>query len=166
MVFDHIGLQKANSWNCDDLAHRSTLGFLCEWVISLFFIVQGQRNPIGEGLTFITLHYTFVVLSKSLLALYQIQPLVYSNRGFIQLFNSPLMARNIQSSFEQGAVFCLACCLQKTSRKTPHKIVVLHCHCAGHLIRYMSVTSQTTGLLFHRNTIQTFIDCFSWGVIP
>ena len=41
-------------------------------------------------------------------------------------------------------------------------------YCAGHLIPITSsiASSQTTSVLFHRNTIQNFIDCSLWGVIP
>lgn len=130
MVFDHIGPQKANSWNCDDLAHRSTLSFFV-WM-SFFSILYCAWTEKPDWRRPDLYHITLLLSCQN--PCWQCikfnRSCILANSGFIEPLNSPLMARNVQSSFEQGRIFCLSCCLQKTSRKTsPHSRCVTQPSC-------------------------------------
>lgn len=158
---------------------HSVKGFWCvnEYFFILYCVVESGATWLeiacpGAWPSWV-LYHTVCLLSchrrsKSLLALYHFHQHVYSNRCFIWLSNSLTMARNSltfsKSKFSSWIVFSLG--TNKKDVLTP-SLCYTSSHCPGHLIPITSITSsQTTSVLFHRNTIQNFIDYSLWGVIP
>lgn len=151
---------------------------VCEWVFLYSLLCSRERcNLIGDCLTgCLTFmgplsHCMSVVLSQTI-KIPAGTVSFSSTRVFESLLYLALELANHGkklSRSQQVKIFCLDCFSLGTTKKdvlTP-SLRYTGSHCPGHLIPITSITSsQTTSMLFHRNTIQNFIDYSLWGVIP